>query len=119
MGDVLGDFVLEAGEAFGVVDEGLGADGVELVDVDVQADRGDVAVEFEGAEGETLIFVPPVREGRRVIVVFMGPTGARTLPTISRPSQVPIRTTVTRPTARDQGWGWVTSSGVGLGRRVA
>ncbi len=48
--DVPGDLVLETGEAFGVVDECLGAVGVELVDVDVEADRGDVAVELEGAQ---------------------------------------------------------------------
>jgi predicted Zn-dependent protease with MMP-like domain len=55
-----------------------------------------------------LIFVPPVREGRRVIVVFMGPTGTRTLPTMSSPSQAPRRTTAARPRARSQagccGW---------------
>ncbi len=48
--DVLGDLVLEAGEALGVVDQGLGAVGVELVDVDVETDGGDVAVELEGAQ---------------------------------------------------------------------
>ncbi|GAA3228379.1 hypothetical protein GCM10020256_40600 [Streptomyces thermocoprophilus] len=48
--DVVGDLVLEAGEAFGVVDEGLGAVGVELVDVDVEAKGGVVAVQVEGAE---------------------------------------------------------------------
>ena len=30
---------------------------------------------WRAPSGETLIFVPPVTEGRRVIVVFMGPTG--------------------------------------------
>src|SRR4051794_37368697 len=68
--------------------------------------------------GETLIFVPPASEGRRVIVVFMGPTGTRTFPTISRPSQAPSSTTATRPRARDQGWGWWTSSTVGYDRRA-
>src|SRR5690606_32051864 len=53
--------------------------------------------------GETLIFVPPVKEGRRVIVVFIGPTGTRTLPTTSRPSQAPRTTTVISPRARSQG----------------
>jgi hypothetical protein len=48
--DVLGDFVLEAGDTFGVVDEGLGAGRIELVDVHVQADRGDMAVQFQRAE---------------------------------------------------------------------
>lgn len=48
--DVAGDLVLEAGEPFGVVDEGLGADGVELVHVDVEADRRDMAAQFEGSE---------------------------------------------------------------------
>lgn len=118
MFDVTGDLVLEAGEALGVVDEGLGAFRVELVDVDVQADRGVVAVEGQGAERETLIFVPPVRDGRRVMVVFIGPTWARTLPTISSPSQAPMTTTMTRPRARGQGWGCGTSSTVGRGRRA-
>ncbi|MGX1369000.1 hypothetical protein RKD19_004359 [Streptomyces canus] len=48
--DVRGDLLLEAGEALGVVDQGLGACRVELVDVDVEADRGLVAVELERAE---------------------------------------------------------------------
>src|SRR5436190_288092 len=48
--DVVGDFVLEAGEAFGVVDQGLGADRVELVDVHVEAERRVVAVQLQGAE---------------------------------------------------------------------
>lgn len=48
--DVLGDLVLEAGEAFGVVDQGLGAIRVELVDVHVQADGSDVAVQRQGAQ---------------------------------------------------------------------
>ncbi len=30
---------------------------------------------WRAPSGETLIFVPPVTDGRRVIVVFMGPTG--------------------------------------------
>lgn len=48
--DIRRDLVLEAGEAFGVVDEGLGALRVELVDVDVEADGGLVAVQLERAE---------------------------------------------------------------------
>ncbi len=48
--DVLGDLVLEAGETFGVVDQGLGAHRVQLVDVDVEADRAGVAAQFEGAQ---------------------------------------------------------------------
>ncbi|CAM5522383.1 hypothetical protein SFUMM280S_07306 [Streptomyces fumanus] len=49
-GDVVGDLVLEPGEALGVVDQGLRALGVELVDVDVQADGRDMAVQAEGAQ---------------------------------------------------------------------
>ncbi len=61
--DVPGDLVLEPGEALGVVDEGLGAGGVELVDVDVEADRGDVAVEPEGAQRRD-VDLRPARERR-------------------------------------------------------
>ena len=46
--DVRGDLVLEAGEPLGVVDQGLGADRVELVDVDVEADGARVAVAAPG-----------------------------------------------------------------------
>ena len=48
--DVVGDLVLEAGETFGVVDEGLGTDGVELVDVHVEAEGGGVAAQLQGAQ---------------------------------------------------------------------
>ncbi|MFD0334671.1 hypothetical protein ACFQZ0_18130 [Streptomyces erythrogriseus] len=86
-----------------MVDEGPGALGVELVDVDVEAYRGDVAVELQRAQGDTLIFVPPVKDGRRAMVVSIGPTGTRTLPTTRRPSQAPSSTTATRPRAGTQG----------------
>ena len=50
MADVLGDLVLETGEAFGVVDQGLGAVRVELVDVHVEADGGVWLLQLQGAE---------------------------------------------------------------------
>ena len=112
----VGDLVLEAGEPLGVVDEGLGAHRVELVDVDVEADRGACGCRSSRApSGETLIFVPPVRDGRRVIVVSIGPTGARTLPTISRPSQAPSRTTAAGPGRGPRGAAGAPSGGGGRG----
>lgn len=48
--DVAGDLLLQPGQPFGVLDEGLGADRVEAVDIDVEPDRGVVRIQFQGAE---------------------------------------------------------------------